>query len=363
MRAGEVVRAFDEQTDTVWIVDPFLFNVQGRKIRLDWEHTEYKWVDPNELISYATVPKLKETFERVRWDLQASPASLSKVLSDVSAVNQDRIHGAGFLGRRAVEVLKDTAQSSTAFSVDELFHDLLLVSLRLWKTQPGMATIRNLTGRMLHKADQSRPQARSLEDFRTQIIRLAEDILANAKAAVEDASRNAVAILPEKGQVLTHSYSATIKRALELAVNSGRRLRVWVTESSPGFEGKQLAKDLINDSVPVRLIADSAAVSVVPDMDAVLVGADSVLSDGSLVHKVGTKQIADAANSANVPFYVACEAMKFSTSHFLGEPIEVSEIFDVTSQSQVSNFITENGVIETSEVGKIIKDLLREVYT
>jgi ribose 1,5-bisphosphate isomerase len=148
-----------------------------------------------------------------------------------------------------------------------------------------------------------------------------------------------------------------------LAVKSGKTLQVWVTESSPGFEGKQLAKDLINDNVPVRLIADSAVVAAVPEMDAVLVGADSVLSDGSIVHKVGTKQIAHAANSANVPFYVACETMKFSTSHFLGEPIEVSEFFDVTPQSQISNFITENGVVETSEVKKTIKDLLREVYT
>jgi 8-oxo-dGTP diphosphatase len=185
VRAGEVVRGFDEQTDTVWIVHPFLFNVKEHTIRLDWEHVECRWVDPSELVSYETVPKLKETFERVRWDLQTSPASLSRVLSGVSTVAQDRIHGAGFLGQRAVAVLKDTAQSSTASAVDELFRDLLLVSLKLLKTQSGMATIRNLTGRMLHAADQSRLQAGSLEGFRMQIIRFADDILANAKAAAE----------------------------------------------------------------------------------------------------------------------------------------------------------------------------------
>ena len=363
VRAGEVVRGFDEQTDTVWIVHPFLFNLYEQTIRLDWEHTEYRWVDPSELHSYETVPKLEEAFERVRWDLQIPPPSLSGVLSDVSAVAQDRIHGASFLGQRAIEVLEDTAQYSEASSVDELFHDLLLVAFRLRKAQPGMATIRNLTGRVLHEACKGRLQTKCLEDFRTQAIRVSQGILTNAKAAAEDASRNTVAILPEEGQVLTHSYSATVKRALELAVKSGKRLEVWVTESSPSFEGKQLAKDLINDGVPVRLISDSAAVAVVTEVDAVLVGADSILSDGSVVHKVGTKQIANVARSAKVPFYVACEAMKFSTSHFLGEPIELSNVFDVTPQTQVSNFITENGVVETSEVAKIIKSLLREVYT
>jgi translation initiation factor 2B subunit (eIF-2B alpha/beta/delta family)/8-oxo-dGTP pyrophosphatase MutT (NUDIX family) len=363
VRTGEVLRAFDEAADTVWVIHPFLFNVQGEAIRLDWEHAEYRWVDPSELVSYDVVPKLNETFERVRWDLTDFPASLSKVLADVSDVARDRIHGASFLGQRAVEVLKDTVRSSTATFVDELFRDVLLVTLRLRKAQPGMATIHNLTGRMLQEIDQKRHQPGSLEDLRTQIILLGEDILANARRAAEDVSRNALVILPEEGQVLTHSYSATVKRALELAVKSGRRLQVWVTESSPGFEGKQLAKDLINDGVPVRLIADSAAVSAVPNVDAVLVGADSVLSDGSLVHKVGTKQIANAAIAAKVPFYVACEEMKFSTSHFLGESVEVSEIFDVTPPSHVSHFITEDALVETSQVEKVVKDLLREVYT
>jgi translation initiation factor 2B subunit (eIF-2B alpha/beta/delta family) len=363
VRAGEVVRGFDEQADTVWIVHPFLFNIYEQTIRLDWEHTEYRWVDPNELHSYETVPKLEEAFERVRWDLQMPSPSLSRVLSDVSAVAQDRIHGASFLGQRAVEVLEDTAQYSEASSVDELFHDLLLVAFRLCKAQPGMATIRNLTGRVLHEACQGRLQTKSLEDFRTHVIRVSSGIITNAKAAAEDASRNTVAILPDEGQVLTHSYSATVKRALGLAVKSGKRLDVWVTESSPGFEGKQLAKDLIHDGVHVRLISDSAAVAVLKEMDAVLIGADSILSDGSVVHKVGTRQIANAARSANVPFYVACETMKLSASHFLGEPIELSNVFDLTPQTQVSSFITENGVVETSEVSEVIKSLLREVYT
>ena len=163
--------------------------------------------------------------------------------------------------------------------------------------------------------------------------------------------------------MLTHSYSATVRRALELAVKSGRKLQVWVTESSPGYEGKQLAKDLIGDGVPVKLVADSAVVSVVPHVDGVWVGADSVLSDGSLVHKVGTKQIANIADAARVPFLVACEAMKFSTSHFLGEPVEVSEIFDITPADNITRFVTEDGLLEPSGVEKVVKDLLREVYT
>jgi hypothetical protein len=34
-------------------------------IRIDWEHDEARWINPDEIQSYDTVPKLKETLESV----------------------------------------------------------------------------------------------------------------------------------------------------------------------------------------------------------------------------------------------------------------------------------------------------------
>jgi 8-oxo-dGTP diphosphatase len=48
------------------IVYPFLFHVLNRhKIRINWEHTEFKWIKPADLGDYTTMPELKETLERV----------------------------------------------------------------------------------------------------------------------------------------------------------------------------------------------------------------------------------------------------------------------------------------------------------
>lgn len=42
------------------------FHMKDRdKIKIDWEHKETKWIDPEDIGSYQTVPKLKETLERV----------------------------------------------------------------------------------------------------------------------------------------------------------------------------------------------------------------------------------------------------------------------------------------------------------
>lgn len=44
-----------------WTVYPFLFHIKERdKVKIDWEHTEYRWIKPNELQEYTTVPRFKE---------------------------------------------------------------------------------------------------------------------------------------------------------------------------------------------------------------------------------------------------------------------------------------------------------------
>ena len=41
-----------------WVVYPFLFSVKGPKLKLNWEHSEYRWVYTSEISKYQTVPTL-----------------------------------------------------------------------------------------------------------------------------------------------------------------------------------------------------------------------------------------------------------------------------------------------------------------
>lgn len=51
-----------------WVVHPYLFETETDQIQLDWEHNKYMWLSPEEmeLINFETVPKLKETYDRVK---------------------------------------------------------------------------------------------------------------------------------------------------------------------------------------------------------------------------------------------------------------------------------------------------------
>jgi len=64
--AGEPYEFFDEGAMKSWIVHPVLVELKKKpEVRLDWEHTEFKWISPDEVEGYDTVPKLDESLKRV----------------------------------------------------------------------------------------------------------------------------------------------------------------------------------------------------------------------------------------------------------------------------------------------------------
>jgi len=65
-KMGRPYDFFDPDSKKTWLVHPVLVELKGtRKITLDWEHTEFKWITPDELTTYDTVPKLAKSLKRV----------------------------------------------------------------------------------------------------------------------------------------------------------------------------------------------------------------------------------------------------------------------------------------------------------
>jgi 8-oxo-dGTP diphosphatase len=66
IKRGEPVVVEDEALGTRWLVHPYLFRIKDRnKIKIDWEHKESRWIKPEDIARYQTVPKLKEALSRV----------------------------------------------------------------------------------------------------------------------------------------------------------------------------------------------------------------------------------------------------------------------------------------------------------
>jgi len=59
-RSAKLVKEGEVQSirarNRVWRVHPFLFRVENDNPTIDWEHTEYRWISPEDVESYDTVP-------------------------------------------------------------------------------------------------------------------------------------------------------------------------------------------------------------------------------------------------------------------------------------------------------------------
>jgi len=66
LRAGEPLVVLDAEADRRWIVHPFLFEIgPDAEVRVDWEHTEARWVRPEAVFAFETVPQLADALARV----------------------------------------------------------------------------------------------------------------------------------------------------------------------------------------------------------------------------------------------------------------------------------------------------------
>ena len=60
---GDPLRVVDG--DKCFVVHPYLFESKTPDIKLDWEHVDYKWIDPSKISDYDTVPLLDEALKTV----------------------------------------------------------------------------------------------------------------------------------------------------------------------------------------------------------------------------------------------------------------------------------------------------------
>jgi len=66
MIVREPYKLSDISIDRIWIIFPVLVELKEKpEVRLDWEHTEYKWIRKEEINKYDVVYNLDETLEKV----------------------------------------------------------------------------------------------------------------------------------------------------------------------------------------------------------------------------------------------------------------------------------------------------------
>lgn len=343
VRGGEPLSVTDERYDTEWIVHPYLFDCGSRSVEPNEEIAESEWVSPVEIHRRETVPGLWAAYERV------APTP------DTIAADTD--HGAEYLSLRALEVLRNAA---TARKHGDTDGSLTPLARRLRTARPSMSVVATRIDRAMYDASGDRSVLAATEHAIKQVLSARDSV------AVAGVDR-----LPDDPTVLTLSRSGTIRRTLQREED----WTVYVATSRPGEEGTAVAESLV-PSADVTLFPDAAVAHALAsaDVDAVLVGADTVLADGRVVNKVGTRAAALAAAYEEIEVCALTTEDKVRrrrserdghAESSISLAVDESDVYDGTSEIDVLaptfdvtpadrvTVITENGPQSVADIERI----------
>jgi ribose 1,5-bisphosphate isomerase len=285
------------------------------------------------------------------------------------------IRGAGRIAVAASAALRDYAVSLKSLSLNEFNIKIGEAAKTLVDTRPTAVSLPNAV------ALTRRHSATNTYDAIDQISENAAKFIKNADEALGKIGRIGAQRIHDGDVIMTHCNSHAAISIIKTAFDQGKNISVIATESRPRRQGFITIRELNDYGIPTTLIVDSAVRLTMKEVDLVVVGADSISVNGALINKIGTSQLAMAAQEARRNVIVAAETYKFSPRTLLGEMVEIedrssdevidSEIlrelpnvkvknpaFDVTPAEYIDLIITEVGAFPPAMAFTVIKDYL-----
>jgi ribose 1,5-bisphosphate isomerase len=301
------------------------------------------------------------------------------VLKTVEDVQIRQMRGGTIVTHAALTALRSAALKSKAVSPQEFLKELEENSRYLTKIRAASIPLANGLRQVVSEAKEALESGSDVEHIKQSVSRTTTGFELKLEESIKEIAEIGARRLKYGDVIMTHSYSSSVIAILKKAQLQGKRLKVFVTETRPELEGRDVARELAAEGIDTTLIIDSAVSHFIEKSDKVLVGAEAVAANGAIVNKIGTATIAAVAHGARVRVYAAASTYKFSPETMLGELIEIEErdpsyvlddkemlkssnitvrnpAFDVTSPQDIDLIITERGVIPPQAAIMIVRD-------
>ena len=294
-------------------------------------------------------------------------------LEDIAKkIENMEIRGAAKIGRAVAKAMWNLAEDYEGESYEGLKNILEEGAERLKKTRPSAVSLHNALRYVL------RGKAEDLQSLKDKTVNQAEDFIKKSFEAGDKIAEYGGKRISDGDVILTHCNSSMALGAIKYAWDQGKDIKVIATESRPKKQGYITVRQIADYGIPVQLIVDSAVRYKMQDVDQVYVGADTIASNGAVINKIGTSQVALCAHESRVPVTVCAETYKFSRETAFGDLIEIEErdpseivdpddfpgveisnpVFDATPAEYVDSIVTEEGVISPSGAYRIIKEMV-----
>ena len=213
--------------------------------------------------------------------------------------------------------------------------------------------------------------------LRNALLAEAQAVIDEDRGLCERIGEAGLAVLHPHVRVLTHCNAGALATCgigtalapIYKAAQQGWKPEVFSDETRPLLQGARLtAWELSVCGIPVTTICDSMASQVMREgkVDVVIVGADRVAANGDTANKIGTYQLAIAAQYHHIPFYVALPYSTIDRSLADGSLIPIEQrsadeirhcpgaavynpAFDVTPHELISGYITDRGLFRSPQ--------------
>jgi ribose 1,5-bisphosphate isomerase len=207
-------------------------------------------------------------------------------------------------------------------------------------------------------------------------------MLHNSKNKIAEIGARRIPAEGKKFVIMTHCHSTLVSAILLEAKRQEKNFKVINTETQPRLQGRKTAQELLKVGIEVIHIVDSAMRWAVRhfEVDLILIGADSITSEGTIINKIGSRLLALVAHEEHVPFYVASPLLKYNPETNLGilETIEIrnpdeiwenppkgieilNPAFETVSRRYIDGLITEAGIFASSHIPNYFAKLYPEM--
>ena len=246
------------------------------------------------------------------------------------------IRGAATIADAAAGALATQAEASTAETAAAFEAELKAAARRLYETRPTAVSLPNALRFVLWDMEGS-----SVGGLRESVLESAAGFQTDLAEAQDRLGRIGANRLRDGDVVMTHCHSTDALSCVKAALDQGKEISAVVKETRPRKQGHITAEQLREWGVPVTLVVDNAARRYLEHVDHVLVGADSIAADGSVINKIGTSGLAVNARDRGVPIMVAAQTIKLHPGTLTGHTVEIenrdeSEVLDASERDRIT---------------------------
>ncbi len=282
------------------------------------------------------------------------------------------------MAEATVNVLIELISSGPAPKSTADWRNLEKTAERLSSLRPTEPMARNLANWIIYELKKrSGGSAKNNENFEATANKLLQEskyLLKEIEANLTEAGEG---LVRAKQTIFTHCHSSLAENILIRAQKNKKKFKVYHTETRPLYQGRITSRRLQTAGINSVMVADGVAAWLVSghsgddvDVSWVLLGADSISLDGSVINKIGSFAIALSAYDSRIPVYIASTLLKVDAHNKTKIELRaekelwpeapagtriVNYAFDRIPARYITGIITEFGIIKAKDVSKVTK--------